>query len=262
MSTTSPLLQRIEDATNADFSTGERTVEVIGALDGPSDAVVFLSGRVVVAADVDEGWVHDQLASQRGPHPEDRSSGLGRFVTAMVERLERPSSYISVLATAPRRAAMVRGTLTPSGVPDRGWAAYRSDVTSYRFDSQGAVGTIDIGHGPGGRWDTFVRVDDDAAGSDGDSRQLLAAALSLVSRGENLYCSAPLHDIRALRTMLAGGFRPVGTEVLFLTRPQRGGHRAATPSPARRTGQSSPDAGTPSPSSESPSLLSRLLRRR
>lgn len=259
MSTTNPLVDRIQQATSGDLPDGDRMIEVGPALDGPCDAVAFLPGRIVVAADVDEDWVSERLHSQQDGRPEDRSSGLGRFVAAMVERLDRPAAYASVLTAAPHRAAMVRGSFTRSGAPDRGWVPYRTDVMSYRFDNQGVVGAVDIGRGPGGRWDTFVRVDHDARSGDGDSRQVLAAALTLVSKGEYLYGSAPVHDIRALRTMLAGGFRPICTEVLFLTRPHHGGNRTTT---QEQPDRSDPESSPGGPSGRGRGRLSRLLRGR
>lgn len=217
---THPFIRRIDEATRGEFSDGGRTVEVGPALEGPCDAVAFLPGRTVVAADVDEAWAAEQLHYQRDRRAEDPSTGLGLFVAAMRERLGNPPTYASVLTAAPHRAAMVQGKFKRRGGPDEGWAPYRTDVVTYHYDSPSVTGSVDVGRGPGGRWDVFVRVDREARGGGGGSRQLLTAALTLVQKGEELYGAAPVHDIRALRTMLAGGFRPICTEVLFLTRPQ------------------------------------------
>ena len=223
---THPFIRRIHEATRGEFSEGELglagdfDLEVGPALDGPCDAVAFLPGRTVVAADVDEDWAVEQLRHQRERRAEDASTGLGRFVAAMSERLGHPPTYASVLTAAPHRAAMVQGKFKATGKPDPCWAPYRTGVKSYHYDSPSVTGSVDVGRGPAGRWDVFVRVDREARGGGGGSRQLLTAALTLVPKGEELYGSAPVHDIRALRTMLAGGFRPICTEVLFLTRPQ------------------------------------------
>lgn len=223
---THPFLLRIREAAIGDFPEYERSIEVGPALDGPCDAVAFLPGRVVVAADVDEGWVNEQLTHQRDRSPADPSTGIGQFLGAMSAHLGGCPAYASVLTAAPHRAAMVRGKFKPVDDPDPGWAPYRTDVKSYHYDSPSVTGIVDVGRGPGGRWDVFVRVDRDARGGGGGSRQLLTAALTLVPKGEELYGAAPVHDIRALRTMLAGGFAPIATEVLFLTRPASARHRA------------------------------------
>lgn len=216
---THPFVRRIHEATVGEYSDGGRTLEVGPALEGPCDAVAFLPGRTVIAADVDEDWAGEHLVYQRDRRPEDPSTGLGLFVAALAERLGNPPIYASVLTAAPHRAAMVQGKFKSTGQPDPGWAAYRNKIKSYHFDSPSVTGNVDVGRGPGGRWDVFVRVDREARGGGGGSRQLLTAALTLVPKGEELYGSAPVHDIRALRTMLSGGFRPICTEVLFLTRP-------------------------------------------
>ena len=48
-------------------------------------------------------------------------------------------------------------------------------------------------------------------------RELLEAARTLAPG--DLYASVPAHDATALRTYLCGGFRAIGAEALFLTRP-------------------------------------------
>lgn len=219
---THPFVRRIQDATRGEFSDvdGDGVVEVGPPLDGPCDAVAFFPGRIVVAADVDEAWAAEQLARQGDRRPDDPSTGLGHFVAALAERLGNPPTYASVLTAAPHRAAMVQGKFKRRGEPDPGWAAYRTGISSYHYDSPSVTGRVDVGRGPADRWEMYVRVDREARGGGGGSRQLLTAALTLVPKGEELYGAAPVHDIRALRTMLAGGFRPICTEVLFLTRPQ------------------------------------------
>ena len=217
-----PFSRILRDAADGTFPPVERRAEVVGALPGPCDAVAFLPGNVVVAADVDEGWLAEALAYQKDRPVDDPSTGLGVFLGALAAQLGNPPMYASVLAVAPHRAALLRGKLTEvAGEADPGWAAYRRDVRSYRYAGSNTKGHIDIGRGPGDRRDVYVRVDSSRQGGGGPSRELLATALTMVKPGQQLFGSAPVHDVRALRTMLAGGFTPICTEVLFLTRPGR-----------------------------------------
>lgn len=217
-----PFSRILHDAALGSFPKHARTAEAVGALPGPCDAVAFLPGHTVVAADVDDAFLHEHLAYQRDRAPEDPSTGLGLFLAALRERLGNPPMYASVLAAAPHRAAILRGKLHRNdGEAEPGWGEYRTDVQCYRYRSGVTQGHIDIGRGPGGRIDGFVRVDSTLQGGGGPSRELLSTALTMVKPGEQLFGSAPVHDTRALRTMLAGGFTPICTEVLFLTRPQR-----------------------------------------
>lgn len=216
---------RLHEAAREELDGGDGVVEIGPAPPGPCDAVTFLPDRTLVAADVDERWLAEHLPDLDGVAPEARSAELGRFVSAMVERLGHPAATVGVLTAAVPRAAMLRGEFRETGSPDPAWAAYRSGVRTRRFTDHGLAGTIDLGRGPGGRWDTLVRPDRPGSG---DARQLLAAALTLIPRSAVLFGSAPVHDVGALRAMLGGGFRPVGLEILFLTRPGRDDERSRT----------------------------------
>ena len=217
-----PLIARQRDAAAGIFPEYSRTVELVGPLPGPCDAVAFLPGHTVVAADVDQAWLDENTAYQQSHSPADRSTGLGLGLASLRSRLGNPPMYASVLTAAPHRAKMLRARVErrESGA-DPGWAAYRSEIETYHYDGGPVQGRIDLGRGPGGRRDVYVQIDSSPEGGGAPSRDLLAAALTLISPGEQLFGSAPVHDTRALRTMLSGGFTPVCTEVLFLTRPQR-----------------------------------------
>lgn len=249
MTRASGFADRLVAAAREELEDGDDVVEVGPALPGPCDAVTFLPGRTVVAADVDEDWVTAQLRARHDGPPETRSVGLGRFVAAMVERLGHPAASVGILTAAVPRAAMLRGGFAEIGGPDASWAAYRTEVRTHRFTDHGLAGSIDVGRGPGGRWDTGVRPDRDTGG---EARQLLAAALTLIPRDAVLFGSAPVHDVGALRTMLGGGFRPVGLELLLLTRPGQDTARA-TESPAASSSSSSSSPARP------PGRLARLF---
>lgn len=216
-----PFSTIVHNAARGNFPEPDRRAEVVGALPGPCDAVAFLPGHTVVAADVDEDWVFEQLSYQKDRAASDPSTGLGLFLAAMTTHLGNPPTFASVLTVAPHRAAMLRGELEEQpGTANPGWSPYRTDVRSYGYRSSGATGRLDMGRGPGGRLDVYIQVDEGARGGGGPSRELLTAAMTMVPSNTDLFGSAPVHDTRALRTMLGGGFTPVCTEVLFLTRPQ------------------------------------------
>ena len=81
---------------------------------------------------------------------------------------------------------------------------------------------ITIGHGPGRRLDLSVELDGAErswlrADTVVQGRELLEAART-VADGD-LFASVPAWDAPTLRTYLCGGFRAIGAEALFLTRP-------------------------------------------
>lgn len=215
-----PFTRVLVDAASGSFPDYDRTVEVVGSLPGPCDAVAFLPGHTVVAADVSQRWLDEQGEDHRNRPLTDRSTGLAMGLAALREELGNPHTYVSVVAAAPYRAAMLRGRVhRHEGRANQAWAAYRTEVESHIYEGVGTRGRIDLGRGPGGRMDIFVQVDSSHQTGGSASRDLLVTAKTLIPPGERLFASAPVHDIRALRTMLAGGFTPICTEVLFLTRP-------------------------------------------
>lgn len=213
-----PFVTALRDAALGRFPDDDGRTEVAGALPGPCDAVAFFARHTIVAADIEPDWVRAQAAHQIGSDGEDPSTELVSFLTAMRQRLADPPTYASVVTVAHHRAAVLRGELVEVDEPEPGWGSYRRDVRSFRYRNAGTDGAIFLGRGPGDRMDVFVRLNNPGRGGGGPSRELLAAALTLIPRGEVLFGSAPIHDTRALRTMLAGGFTPICTEALFLTR--------------------------------------------
>jgi hypothetical protein len=113
----------------------------------------------------------------------------------------------------------LHGRLEAGGEPDPDWAAYHTEVQCHRYRGAGTSGVIAIGRGPGNRWDVHLRVDESGGAGGKAAQELLIAAKTIVPDRGLLFGSAPLHDPRLLRIGLSAGFRPVCTEVLFLTRP-------------------------------------------
>jgi hypothetical protein len=212
-----PLARTLDEAAHGDFPAADGVVASVGALPGPCDAVAFFADHVLVAAAVEQDWVDGHLAERPAVGSTDPSGGLGLFLAALSERLGRPPMYASLLTSAPHRSGYLHGRVEPGGEPEPGWAAYRTDVRCYRYRGLGASGAFAIGRGPGDRWDVHIRVDEGSGGRVG--RELLSAAKTVIPERGMLFGSAPLHDARVLRTLLASGFQPICTEVLLLTRP-------------------------------------------
>jgi hypothetical protein len=192
-----------------------------GPVPGPCDSVALFADHVVVAADVSESWVLEHFAPQQlSRPPEDSSTGFAVFLAALAERLGNPPISASLLTVSPYRAEYLHGTLEPGGEADPKWAAYHTEVQCHRYRGAATSGVIAIGRGPGGRWDVHLRIDESDGSGSGAAHELLTAAKTVVPDRGLLFGSAPLHDPRLLRIGMSSGFRPVCTEVLFLTRPR------------------------------------------
>jgi hypothetical protein len=91
--------------------------------------------------------------------------------------------------------------------------AYREDLHVYS-DPDGAA-VLMLGHGLAGRWEVSIEVDPGQRDR-GLGRTLAAAARRLVPQDEPLFAQVTPGNVASLRAFLAAGYRPIGSEVLFL----------------------------------------------
>jgi hypothetical protein len=226
-----PLTGLLRAAARRGLPPVDPTVAVCPAPPGPCAVAVALGGLSVVAADVPREWVCEHTPTGPG------AAVSPRLVEALAIRLGVPTPTVHVLLAARKPPqAGPRAALWPGGRVHPDWAAHRTDVVAYT-DAEGGV--IAIGRGPGGRWDLSVEL----PGADRpwlrastvvQGRELLEAART-VAPGD-LFASVPVHDATSLRTYLCGGFRAIGAEALFLTRPAplHGSPDTAGPGPSPR----------------------------
>ena len=86
----------------------------------------------------------------------------------------------------------------------------RSDVTVFGTDQ----GFITLASGLAGRRELSIELGDPGV-SPGAGRRLLAAARTLVAEGSWLFAAVSPGNVRSLRSFLAAGWAPVGSEVLI-----------------------------------------------
>jgi GNAT superfamily N-acetyltransferase len=190
-------------------------IDVFPSPPGPVDAVLAFTGHHVVAADVDPAWVRARLPvgdflAPMSPRFLDELSGLTGA---------QPGSLDVVLAAQGRRGEPGL-ELTPL---DAGTAhprveraeRYRTDVRA--FATRGEEGVLVLGRGLAGRWEAAFEVDEQHRGR-GLGRALVAAARSLVADDELVFMQTAPGNVASLHAILAGGFEPIGGEVLFLRR--------------------------------------------
>lgn len=184
-------------------------------LPAPSGARAVVVGGTawhVVAADVDPGWVAEQIA--RDP----LAAPLGaRFLTALGDRIGVEPCVVDAVLVAPPAAegAGVPLRELPLGATEHPRVqralAHRRDVRVWTTPDGG--GLLAIGRGVADRWEVSVEVDP-ALRTRGLGTALVAAAPALVP-GEPLWAQVAPANTASLRAFLAAGYRPVGAEVLF-----------------------------------------------
>jgi hypothetical protein len=215
------LARLLHAAARRSFPPSDGTVEVFPALPGPCDIALAFTGYSVVAADVPEDWVREHVPAGWVAEQQHHGTLSVHFLGALADRLGVAPPGINILLAAQKPPqAGPRAGLRPSSRARSDWAAYRSDVVCYE-DADGG-GVINLGRGPGGRLDLWIELE----GADRPwlrastvvrGKDLLEAARTIAP--DDLFASVPSYDGRALRTFLAGGFRAIGAEALFLTRP-------------------------------------------
>jgi GNAT superfamily N-acetyltransferase len=195
--------------------------EVFPEPPGPVAAVLAFAHHHVVAADVDPDWVarhvpDGDLAAPVGP----------AFVAALAERLGRPSGSLDVVLAAPGTGGTSGGPaatgldLRPVEGEDHPRVVrarhHRTDVRAY-VTADGA-GLVIAGRGLAGRSEVAFEVAPGARGA-GLGRALVTAGRALVPAGEPVYVQVAPGNVPSLRAVLAaGGFTPIGGEILFARR--------------------------------------------
>lgn len=190
--------------------------EVLPQPPGPVAAVLAFSNHHVVAADVDPAWVAERLPDG------DLSAPVGpAFVAALANRLGRTFDNLDVVLAAsgtgrgPRASEGLDLRAVDGGDHPRVARArrYRTDVRAY--ETADGAGLVIAGRGLARRWEVAFEVVPEARGR-GLGRALVTAGRGLVPAGEPVFVQVAPGNVPSLRAVLAaGGFTPIGGEILF-----------------------------------------------
>ncbi|MFG3209995.1 GNAT family N-acetyltransferase [Streptomyces tendae] len=176
--------------------------------------IAFTAHSVVFTDEADEGWVRGTLASL-GCDPLAATMN-SRFLAAFAERTGHTTDTIDVLLTGdplPGRPEVALTEVDDPGHPRVVAARRRRDgVRVWAADG----GVLVLGRGVGGRLEVAVEVAEGARHR-GLGRRLVTAARRLAG-GEPVWAQVSAGNARSLRAFQAAGYRPVGSEALFLRR--------------------------------------------
>jgi len=193
-------------------------VEVLPPLPGPVDAVLGFTAHSVVVAGVDPAAVRRRLPAGDLGAPLEAP-----FLTWLADHLGGEPGSVDVVLAAPG----LPGPTVPAAAglalrsrPDLAGharvaraARFRREIRVLADDHERAV--VLVGRGLAGRWELAFEVEPGSRNR-GLGRALAVAARGLVPAGEPLFAQAAPGNAAALRAVLAAGFQPVGSEVLFL----------------------------------------------
>jgi hypothetical protein len=207
-----PLTRILRAAADGTLPPPDGEVEVVPAPPGPFDAIVSFTAHLVIAAGVPKTDVHRHLA------PGDTSNWMHpSFLMWLGDRLgSRPGSNDLVLAArgVDETSDLELCLATELGGHPRVREAsrHRTDVRVYTEPD--GLGVLVIGRGLAGRWEFAFEVEPEGRNR-GLGRRLALAARGCVPEGEPLFGQVPPGNAASVRSVLAAGFRPVGSEVLF-----------------------------------------------
>ena len=210
------LVKLLREAARDRFPPAELDVEVLSAPPGPSDAVVAFTGHSVISAGVEADEARAHL-------PDDDPGGPMRapFLTWLGLQLGVPPGSLDVVMVAEGTGAVDRDhPLEPLDEPDA-WAAGRIErARRYRtavrvFTDSRRAGVVIVGRGLAERREVSIEVDPDRRGR-GLGVALARAARGLVPEGEPLFAQVAPGNVASVRAFLRAGYRPIGSEVLFL----------------------------------------------
>jgi hypothetical protein len=176
-------------------------------------AVLAFTGHCVVAADVDPGWVATMCPLWRLS-----AAYAPAFLTALGKRTAGRPQALDVLLGAPAEDGPPELALSSTHDLDthpRVVRSYRMRTNVSVYQTEDGAGLLTLGRGLAGRWEAGFEV---AEGSrnHGLGRRLAGAARRLIPLGEYLFLQVAPGNAASLRTILAAGFIPLGSELLVV----------------------------------------------
>jgi hypothetical protein len=203
------LIALLENAARGTFPPADGGVEILPAPPGPAMAVVGFTSHHVIATAAPDAWVREQL-----PDGDLLGPMSPRFLAALAERLGLRDDGLDVLLAAeglPGTAALSEAGRDAHPRVARA-KAHRSGIRVFE-DAQGATLLI-LGYGLAGRIEVACEVQESRRNR-GLATQALTEARHLVAPGQILFAQTAPGNAASLRSLLAAGFSPIGSEVLF-----------------------------------------------
>ncbi|TCC43618.1 GNAT family N-acetyltransferase [Kribbella sindirgiensis] len=198
------------------FPPPDLGLTVVPAPSERGSCVVAFTGHIVIAADIDPAWV-----AQRVPDGDPFAPTSPRFLAALQEFTGRQVNTIDAMLLAPaltdpapRDAALAGLTelVDPEHPRVEHALRYRDDVRVYGDPHRGLVV---IGHGLAGRLECAIEVPPEAR-DHGNGRRLARTARALIGSDASVWAQITPGNAASMRTFLAAGFKPVGSEALLV----------------------------------------------
>jgi hypothetical protein len=204
------LAAALDAAARGDFPEADGAIEVLSPPPGRAMAVVAFTAHFLIATSASEDWVRGELT------PNDLLAPMSpRFLAALGDKLARRDDGIDLLLAAPGlqgRTTLREITGEEHPRVERA-TAVRERVRVYT-DPTGAA-TLVLGRGLANRTEVAIEIQPSRR-NQGVARQALTEARRLVGSDGLLFAQTAPGNAASIRTFLTAGFRPIGSEVLFV----------------------------------------------
>lgn len=215
----SPTLRELLDAAALGaFPPADGAVAFVDQPSARDAGVIAFTAHTVVFADLAAADGSARTGLRRLLPPGDLGAPLNPpFLTALGARLGRVVNNIDLLAVAAPLPGPPPGSPRLTETLDRSHPRivralrHRDEVRAWTAPG----GTVLVGRGVAGRWETAVEVDEAARGRR-LGRRLAYAARHLVPDGEPVWAQIAPGNAASVRALLAAGFTPVGAEALLV----------------------------------------------
>jgi hypothetical protein len=210
-----PLSVLLPAAAEGRFPPPDGTVRVLASPPGPVDAVVAFTAHNVIAADVDQGEIFQHL-----PNQDPGAPMRADFLAWLADRLGTHAGMIDLVMVAP----------TPDPTEDLPELVRRDDLLDHPRLARSRVFRnelrcysdpedrclIVVGRGLAERWEMGLEVKPEFRGI-GLGARLARATARVTPPGELLFAQISPGNVASVRAFLAAGYRPICSEVLFLS---------------------------------------------
>jgi hypothetical protein len=209
-----PLAVLLDEAAHGRYPPPDGNVLVVPPLPGGLDALVAFTGTFVLA-----GALAQEEIDARVPRGDFSVPMSAAFVSWISERLGARAATHDVVFVAISNGDppddLVELTELDHPRVQRA-RRYRRDVRVYQAPDGGGV--VILGRGITGRWEIAFEDDGPAQGA-GRGRALAAAGVRMLPEGTPVWAQVAPGNAASMRATLGAGFRPVGSEILFVREP-------------------------------------------
>ncbi|WP_327369951.1 GNAT family N-acetyltransferase [Streptomyces sp. NBC_01217] len=206
------LAEVLAAAAHGRFPPPDGATTVIGQPNARDAGVLAFTAHSVVFTDEDPRWVRAVLAATPGDALAATMNPY--FLNALLARTGRHMNTIDLLTVASALPGEPGIALREIEDPEHPRVAramtYRDEVRVWSTDG----GVVILGRGVAGRWETAIEVAQEARGRRLGER-LARAARHLVPDSVVWAQQSP-GNARSVRTFQAAGYRPVGSEALWV----------------------------------------------